>query len=122
MKTLRENTANFVDQVKDTLDNAYWDTETSHPQRSNSDCEKAVSFLEGQRFSVKTVKVYLEQYWEEIVDYIRAIKNNPYNKCQRSNPKLAAMFMAHDLGYERVTNRLNVSLPDSLIIKLIPNS
>lgn len=122
MKTLRENTANFVDQVKDTLDNAYWDTETSHPERSNADCEKVVSYLEGQRFSVKTVKAYLENNWGDIVDFIRAIKTDSISEYPFGNHELAAKYIAHELGYERVINRLSVSLPDSLIIKLIPNN
>lgn len=120
MKTLIENTSDFVNKVKNILDNAYWSYETSYPERSNSDCDKSTDFLERQKFSVKSVEKQLEHNWVDIVAYLREVKAES-NNCTYSNAELAAKFIAHDLGFDRVNNSLSVSLPDSVIFELIVN-
>lgn len=97
MKTLKENTINFINEVKSVLDNANWDFEACNPSGNYSDTEKACSYLETQKFSYNKVKDALNEVWSDIIDNIKS------EQIREGKAKFAATMIANQLGYERIS-------------------
>ena len=98
MKTLRENTRDFVKKVKEKLDKANWTFEGCDPRANYADCYKAVRYLEGQRFSEATIKKELSQIWDDIIFNIR----NNNIKSHEDAVNLSAKMVSHNIAWNRV--------------------
>lgn len=101
MKTLKENTSDFLNEVKFNLDNANWDFEACDPRADYSDVSKAISYLETQSFSISKIKIQLALVWIELLEQLRTY--HPDNICDMEyNAKYAACMIANDLGFQRI--------------------
>ncbi len=104
MKTLKENTSEFLNEVKSVLDNADLDYEScmsayTITSNNHKGCEKAVSYLETQKFSIKKISEALTEIWGEFIYNIQS-------KQVRGDDKfnLAAKMIASQLAFERISS------------------
>ena len=115
MKTLKENTNDFLRKVKDILDNAIWDYTCN--QRESKDVEKAISFLGTQKFSIKKVREYSEIEWDEYV-----LKNDMLDNCYSHEDcvNYVAQRIANKLAFDRISKFKHKGLyNESLVFFLI---
>jgi hypothetical protein len=102
MKTLKESTKEFVQSVKEELDNASWYWEASCSNMNMEDPDKACSYLETQKFSHNVVKEALKEVWEDFIYNVRSEK-----LANADCPKYAARMIADRLAHQRI-NRYSV--------------
>ena len=101
MKTLNENTSEFLNEVKLALDNASWDYDSSMSSYSISSnnhtgCEKAISYLETQKFSIKKISEALSEIWDDFVYNVQS------QQIREDKAKFAAKMIASQLAFERI--------------------
>lgn len=90
---------NFVKEVKQLLDNADWDFEASDPRGHYNDCYKAMNYLSTQRFSEKSIREELEEYWDDIRESIRENEVRSHEDAV----KLAAKKIGDILAWKRIS-------------------
>jgi hypothetical protein len=102
MKTLKENTTEFISDVKQVLDGASWDWEACTSSLRHEDADKACHYLESQKFSFETVKEALADVWDDFLYNVKSqkIRNNEM-------ALYAARMIANELAYKRI-NKFSV--------------
>lgn len=99
MKTSSKNTNKFLAEVKELLDNANWNFEACEPNSNYDDVEKALDYLNTQKFSIQKIREQLADVWE---DYRYNVKNDDitsHDECV----ELAAKMIADRLAFDRIT-------------------
>ena len=109
MKTTNE----FLNKVKQVLDGANWSYQFSHPDNVNGDEEKAISYLDGQKFSIGKIKEFTNEINEDDLD--------------ENSAEYVAAWIADGLAFDRVRKYLYNSskkhgngwyLPESFIFQI----
>lgn len=95
MTNLKINTLTFVNEVKAIVDAQNWGYEGW--STSDNGAEKAVNFLDTQKFSLKKIKDALEENWDDILYELRNKKIKGEGKV-----KFVAGWIAGDLAFERI--------------------
>ncbi len=96
MKTLNQNTENFLKAVKNNLDNSEWDYYFTD-QGNSIDAQKACNYLNSQKFSIEVIKGELTEWWSGLVDNLRDQQITGEEKA-----KYAASYIASGLAQQRI--------------------
>lgn len=90
----------LIDNVKTALDNAYWYTETCHPEKHHPDYDKACNYLDQQRFSKKLIKNWMNEYADGIDEILLEARDN--DKDDQWIIKRVTEWLAHGIAMERI--------------------
>jgi hypothetical protein len=89
----------FIFKVKQELDKASWTFQACNPSSCYDDVEnKAIPFLDRQRWSEKVVEEKLKDSYSDILHLARELKVN-----NEAIPKFFASYIADNLAYERIS-------------------
>jgi hypothetical protein len=98
MKKTKNMKNEFISKVKQELDKASWTFQACNPSSRYDDVEnKAIPFLDHQRWSVKIVEEKLKDSYSDILQLARELKVD-----NELIPKFFASYIADTLAHERI--------------------
>ena len=100
MRTLKENTAEFLNEVKSILDSATW--EFAYSAHAGRDSQKACNYLDTQKFSISKIKEALTDVYEDLLDNLRTSRGEAWIHDMGENAKYAADMIADRLAFNRI--------------------